>query len=233
MSVEVAGISSMATKHVLAELAATYESRTGRRVSVESMGGVDAAARVRTGGTYDFVALAADALAKLESEGHVVAGTHRDIARSGIAMAVAAGARAPEISNEEAVRDAVVNARTIGFSTGPSGKHLEFLFRKWGIADTIGPRLRQASPGTGVGSLIAKGEVELGFQQLSELIHLDGIRIAGPLPPEIQSMTTFSAGVCATSAHRGEARALLQFLSSSVTDDCKRRHGMEPCGYPR
>jgi len=230
VSAALAGVSSMATKHVLAELGEVYEEKTGLRVSVESMGGVDAAARVRAGGKYDFVALASDALAKLETEGHVVAGTHRDIARSGIAMAVAAGAHAPDISTEEAVRDAVVNARTIGFSTGPSGKHLEFLFRKWGIADTIGPRLRQAPPGTGVGSLIARGEVALGFQQLSELIHLEGIRIVGPLPPDIQSMTTFSAAVCATSAHRDQARALLQFLSSSVTDDSKRRHGMEPCG---
>jgi molybdate transport system substrate-binding protein len=141
---------------------------------------------------------------------------------------VAAGARAPDISTEEAVRDAVVNARIVGFSTGPSGKHLEFLFRKWGIAETIRPRLRQAPPGTGVGALIAQGEVEVGFQQLSELIHLEGIRLVGPLPPDIQSMTTFSAGVCATSAQREQARALLQFLSSSVTGDCKRRHGMEP-----
>ncbi len=228
MSVVVAGISSMATKHVLAELAGVYEEKTAQRVSVESMGGVDAAAHVRAGGKYDFVSLAADALAKLEAEGHVVAGTPRGIARSGIAMAVAEGSRTPVISTEEAVRDAVVNARTIGFSTGPSGKHLEFLFMKWGIAETIRPRLRQAPPGTGVGSLIAQGEVELGFQQLSELIHVDGIRIAGALPPGIQAMTTFSAGVCATSVHREQARALLQFLSSSVTDECKRRHGMEP-----
>ena len=228
MSKALTGISSMATKHVLAELAQTYEEKAGMQVRVESMGGVDAAARVRGGERYDFVSLASEALAKLESEGHVVPGTRRDIARSGIAMAVAKDAPAPDISTEEAVRDAVAKAKSIGFSTGPSGTHLAFLFEKWGIADTVRPRLKQAAPGVGVGALVANGDVELGFQQMSELIHVEGIRVVGALPDDIQSMTTFSAGVCATSAHREQARALLQFLSSSVTDDCKRRHGMEP-----
>jgi molybdate transport system substrate-binding protein len=224
------GISSMATKHVLAELAKTYAEKTAIGVCVESMGGVDAAARVRGGQTYDFVSLASDALAKLEAEGHVVPGTRRDIARSGIAIAVAKDARAPDISTEEAVRDAVAKAKSIGFSTGPSGAHLAFLFEKWGIADAIRKRLKQAAPGVGVGALVANGDVDLGFQQMSELIHVEGIRLVGALPKDIQSMTTFSAGVCATSAHRERARALLQFLSSSVTDGCKLRHGMQPCG---
>src|SRR5258708_39911303 len=112
----------MATKRVLAERAATYEDKTSLRVSVESMGGVDAAARVRAGEKYDFVALASEAIAKLAAEGHVVAGTHRDIARSGIAMAVAAGARAPGISPQGAGRGAGVDPRAPGFSDRASRK---------------------------------------------------------------------------------------------------------------
>ena len=124
MTSALSGLSSMATQHVLADLSRDYARKTGQRVSVTSMGGVDAAARVRAGERCDFVVLAADAIAKLEAEGLVVSGSRADIARSGIAVAVAAGAPAPDISSESAVRDAVMNAKAIGFSTGPSGSHL-------------------------------------------------------------------------------------------------------------
>lgn len=228
MSAALSGLSSMATKHVLADLSREYAQKTGQRVSVISMGGVDAAARVRAGERCDFVVLAADAIARLEAEGLVVSGTRADIARSGIAVAVAAGAPAPDISTEDAVRDAVTKAKAIGFSTGPSGSHLGRLFEKWGIAESVKPRLRQAPPGVPVGALLARGEADLGFQQLSELIHLDGITLLGPLPAGIQATTTFSGAVCATSSHAQETRDLLSYLTSSETTACKQRHGMSP-----
>jgi len=228
MSEALAGFSSMATKHVLADLSRDYAQKTGRRVSVISMGGVDAAARVRAGEKCDFVVLAADAIARLEAEGLVVAGSRADIARSGIAIAVAADARTPDVSNEDAVRDAVIKAKAIGFSTGPSGSHLARLFEKWGIAEAVKPRLRQAPPGVAVGDLIARGEADLGFQQLSELIHLDAIQVLGPLPPAIQATTTFAGGVCSASAHPDDTRALFAFLTSPETSACKQRHGMSP-----
>jgi molybdate transport system substrate-binding protein len=228
MSAALAGLSSMATKHVLADLSREYAQKTGQRVSVISMGGVDAAARVRAGERCDFVVLAADAIARLEAEGLVVSGSRADIARSGIAVAVAAGAPAPDISSEAAVRDAVVKAKAIGFSTGPSGSHLGRLFEKWGIAESVRARLRQAPPGVPVGALLARGEADLGFQQLSELIHLDGITLLGPLPAGIQATTTFSGAVCATSVRVEETREWLAFLTSTETTACKQRHGMSP-----
>jgi len=228
MSVALSGLSSMATKHVLADLSRDYAQKTGQRVSVLSMGGVDAAQRVRAGERCDFVVLAADAIARLEAEGLVVSGSRADIARSGIAVAVAAGAPAPDISSEAAVRDAVVKARAIGFSTGPSGSHLARLFEKWGIAETVKPRLRQAPPGVPVGALLARGEADLGFQQLSELIHLDGITLLGPLPAGIQATTTFSGAVCTTSGRAQETLEWLAFLTSTETTACKQGHGMSP-----
>lgn len=222
------GISSMATRHVLAELADAYERRSGQRVAVESVGGVDAARRVQGGEVFDFVVLAADAIGQLGRSARIDPLSRTDLARSGVAIAVAGGTRKPDVGNELAIRHAVLAARTVGYSTGPSGAHLARLFERWGIAETIAPRIVQAPPGVLVGALVARGEVELGFQQLSELMHLPGIDVIGFLPPEIQCVTVFSAAVCTTSTRPEVARALLSFMASPEADGAKRRHGMEP-----
>jgi molybdate transport system substrate-binding protein len=145
-----------------------------------------------------------------------------------VAVAVRAGTARPDISSEDAVRQAVLGARSLSYSTGPSGVALARLFERWGIADEIRPRIVQPPPGVPVGTLVARGEVELGFQQLSELIHVEGIDLLGPLPPAIQIVTTFSAGVCAASAQPDAVRALLAFMASPDAADAKRREGMEP-----
>jgi molybdate transport system substrate-binding protein len=224
----ITGISSMAMRHALTELGDAYEAQSGKRVTVVSVGGVEAARRVADGERFDFVVLAADAIDKLAAGGHVDPGSRTDLARSGVAIAVPAGAPRPNIGSESAVRDAVLRARTIGYSTGPSGVHLVRLFERWGIADAIAPRIVQASPGVPVGTLVARGDVELGFQQLSELMHLPGIDVIGLLPPEIQVETVFSAAVCTGSNCPSAAKALLSFLASPEVDATKRRHGMAP-----
>jgi molybdate transport system substrate-binding protein len=224
----ITGISSMAMRHVLTELAEAYEQQSRQRVVILSVGGVDAARRINDSEPFDFVVLAADAIEQLASNSRVDPGSRTDLARSGVAIAVAAGATRPDISNESAVRDAVLRARSIGYSTGPSGAHIVRLFERWGIADVIAPRIVQASPGIPVGTLVARGDVELGFQQLSELMHLPGVDVIGPLPPEIQVTTVFSAAVCTASSCPAAAKALLSFLASSEADAAKRRHGMQP-----
>ena len=224
----ITGISSMAMRHVLAELADAYEQQSRQPVSIVSVGGVDAARRVDDGEAFDFVVLAADVIEQLAAGGRVDPGSRTDLARSAVAIAVAAGAPRPDIGSEAAVRDAVLRARSIGYSTGPSGAHLVRLFERWGIADAIAPRIVQAPPGVPVGTLVARGDVELGFQQLSELMHLPGIDVIGPLPPEIQVVTVFSAAVCTASRPGAAAHATLAFLASPEGDAAKRRHGMEP-----
>ncbi len=224
----ITGISSMATRQVLAELADAYTQQSAQPVAIESVGGVDAVRRVQEGEAFDFVVLAADAIEKLAARGRVDPAGRIDLARSGVAIAVAAGAPRPDIASESAIRDAVLRARTIGYSTGPSGAHLVRLFERWGIADAIASRIVQAPPGVPVGTLVARGDVELGFQQLSELMHLPGLDVVGPLPAEIQVITVFSAAVCAASNRAAAARKLLSFLASPQADAAKRRHGMEP-----
>ena len=228
MSKQITGISSMATRQMLAELVAEYGRQSGRHAIIESVGGVAAARRVEGGEPFDIVVLAADAIDRLAVAARIDPGSRVDLARSGVAIAVAAGAPRPEIGTEAAVRDAILAARSIGYSTGPSGSHLSRLFERWGIAETIAPRIVQAPPGVPVGALVARGEAELGFQQLSELMHLPGIDVIGSLPPGIQVITVFSAAVCTASVQHAAAGELISFLASPQADSVKLRHGMEP-----
>jgi molybdate transport system substrate-binding protein len=228
MSHPLQGISSMATRQVLAELVAAYGRRAASGITIESVGGVDAAKRVQAGETFDLVVLASDAIDKLIAAGHLRAGSRVDLVRSGVAVAVQAGAALPDLSTEDAVRAAVLAARSVSCSTGPSGVALGKLFERWGIADQIAGRMVQAPPGVPVGTLVARGEVALGFQQLSELLHVEGIAVVGPLPPAIQIVTTFSAGIPVGTARADEVRALLDFMVSPEADEAKRRQGMEP-----
>ena len=224
----VRGISSMATRQVLAELVDGFAQQSGIHVAIESVGGVDAAKRVQAGEAFDVVILASDAIARLLAAGQLLPGSQVDWVQSGVAVAVPAGAPLPDLRTEDAVRQAVLAAPSISLSTGPSGVALAQLFARWGIADQIAPRMVQAPPGVPVGALVALGEVALGFQQLSELLHVPGITIAGPLPAAIQITTTFSAGVGAQSPQAEAARALLAYLASPQAADAKRRQGMAP-----
>jgi molybdate transport system substrate-binding protein len=224
----ITGISSMATRLLLADLCTAFAQQGGCAVQIESVGGVDAAKRVQAGEVLDVVVLASDAIDKLEAAGHIVPGSKADLVRSGVAVAVKAGSVPPDISSEAALRSAVLAASSISYSTGPSGVALAKLFERWGIADTIQSRIVQAPPGVPVGTLVARGEVALGFQQLSELIHLQGIDIVGPLPDAVQIITTFSGGVCVRSEQVGAVRSLLGFMQADAAADAKRRQGMEP-----
>jgi molybdate transport system substrate-binding protein len=223
-------ISSMATRRVLTDLIDRYTRDARQRVSIESVGGVEAAQRLLGAEPFDIAVLASDAIDRLAAAGRVIPGSRAAIARSHVALAVAAGAPRPDLANEAAVRDAVLSARSIGYSTGPSGSHLLHLFERWGIAETIAARIVQAQPGVPVASLVASGAVELGFQQLSELTGLAGIDVVGTLPPDIEGVTVFSAAVCTVSERVAQAQALILFLGSPPTASTKLAHGMEPVG---
>ena len=228
MTSRITGISSMATRALLADLAGAYRERTGIAVSVEAVGGVDAARRVQSGEAFDVVVLAAEAIEQLAADGRVLPGSRTDLVRSEVAIAVRAGAARPDVGSAEALRRAVLAARTLGYSTGPSGVALMKLFARWGVADAVRDRVVQARPGVPVGQLVADGEVELGFQQLSEMIHLGGIDLLGTMPRGAEIVTVFSGGLCTASSQPEAARELLAFLRSDGTADAKRRHGMQP-----
>lgn len=222
----------MATRQVLADLGAAFEQRTGCRVAIESVGGVDAARRVAAGEAFDVVILASDAIDKLIAAGHLRAGSRVDLVRSGVAIAVRAGAPVPDVGSEAALQQAVRNARSISYSTGPSGVALAQLFERWGMADEVRGRTVQAPPGVPVGTLVARGDVELGFQQLSELIHVEGITLVGGMPAGVEILTVFSAGLpvglAEGSPQAARVRDLLNFMTSPYAEAAKRRQGMDP-----
>lgn len=218
----------MATREVLRELARRYESATGNTVATEAAGGVDVAKRVERGDALEVVVLAADVIDRLIAQGKLLAGSRVDLVQSAAAMAVRADTPHPRIGTEEELKHAVLAAKTLSYSTGPSGTHLEKQFARWGVLDLLRERIVVPPPGVPVASLVADGRAELGFQQLAELINVPGVEVVGPLPPPVQTVTTFSGGIAATCTRPDAARALLAFMASPEAADAKRRFGMDP-----
>ena len=217
-------LSSLAIKEAYLELVPAFQAKTGHKVDTEWLGMVDILKRVKAGESPDMVIASQKALGELKSLGKVAAVV--DIARSGAAVAVKKGAKRPDIGSGEAVKRALRAAKSIAYSSGPSGVYLVELIRKWGMAEELKPKSTQTPPGTAVGPLVARGEAEIGFQQMSELLPFSaGIDIVGPLPADIQIVTTFSGGVHVAAGEADAARALLAFLASSAA--VLRKHGME------
>jgi len=217
-------LSSLAIKEAYLELQPLFEKKSGLRVDTEWLGMVDIVKRIKAGESADLVIASRKALGELQSLGKVAAVV--DLAKSGVAVAVKKGAKRPDIGSGEAVKRALRGARSIAYSSGPSGVYLVELFQKWGIAGELKPKSTQTPPGTAVGPLVARGEAEIGFQQMSELLPFSaGIDIVGPLPAEIQVITVFSGGVHVAARQADAARAWLAFIAASAAT--LKKHGME------
>ena len=221
-------MTSLATKDFLAEFVGAYAKATGESLAFENDGGVNIAKRVRAGEVLDVVCLASNVVEALISEGKLMAGSKVDVVTSSAVVAVPLGAPQPDISTEAAFKNAILNAKSLCYSTGPSGVYLDKLFAQWGITDTIKGKLLLAPPGVPVGSLLAAGKAELGVQQLSELIHLAGIKVLGPLPPPVGLLTTFSAGISPACKDPDAARKVLAYMKSDAVAALKRKNGLEP-----
>lgn len=226
-------LSSMATRHVLADLLAAAEADGLPPVVLESVGGVDAARRVAEGEAVDLVVLADDALGRLAEAGHVDPATVTPLVVSEVAVAVPApGVAAAEAPTGVAFADAAElqgalrRAGRIGYSTGPSGTALVVMIAGWGLAEELGDRLVQARPGVPVASLVADDEVDVGLQQLSELVGQPGIRILGTLPADCAIVTTFAGAVATASGDPADARRVLAALAAPEGDPIRARHSL-------
>ena len=185
--------------------------------------------RLKRGEVVDVVIVAEPVMRQFIEDGLVLAEGHAILARSSIAMAVRAGAPKPDISTVGALRSTLLQARSIGYSASESGKYLTTeLIQRLGIADQVLGKCRLVSGGERVGAVVARGELEIGFQQLSELLPVQGIAHITPLPPEVQKVSSFAAGVAASSTDKALARAVIEFLSAPEAAKAITNSGLEP-----
>lgn len=221
-------MASNAFKEAYLELVPQFQEASGHKVVTSFVGSADIMKRMQAGESTDLLILARNSVDELIKLGKVVPGSRVDLAKSGVGVAVRAAAPKPDISSADALKRVLLAATSIGYSSGPSGAYLAGLFQRMGIADELRPKIKQAAPGVAVGDLIARGEVEIGFQQLSELLPVAGIEVIGPLPPELQEITVFSAGIHVAAKVPVAAQALVRFLSAPAAIPAIRKKGMEP-----
>ena len=222
---EIRVMASAAFKEAYLELVPGFERTTGHKVANVWVPSVQMMSRLKGGETVDLVILSAASLDELEKAG--IISERFDLAKSGVGVAVRAGAPKPDISSGEALKRAVLAARTIVYSTGPSGIYLAGLFRRMGISDAIQAKVKQVQ-GEPAGAPVARGEAELGFQQMSELLPVSGIDIVGPLPPDVQEITVFGAGLHARAPEPAAAKALVKALTAPEAAPVIKKKGMEP-----
>ena len=220
-------LSSNGVREAVTELVPQFEKATGHRVLMVWDGSLNIRKRIGSGEGADLVLLPAADVDALIASGGLTPGSRVDLARSIIGVAVRAGVAKPDISTSESLRRALLAAPSIVISSGPSGVHLLELFEKQGILGTLRPKIKQLASGQPVGEALARGEGDLGFQQVSELLHVKGITYVGPLPPDIQKVTIFSAGIPGTARDAAVAREFLTFLRSPRHLAVLKKTGLE------
>jgi molybdate transport system substrate-binding protein len=221
-------VSTQATEEAYKELVAQFEKASGHKVTTFFSGTLNVQKKLADGEPYDLIIMAGPAIDEQIKLGKAVAGSRVDVAKSGTGMAVRKGAAKPDIGSADALKKTLLSVKSIGYSTGPSGLYMLSVFEKLGIAGEVKGKLKQTPSGVFVGSLIANGDTEVGFQQISELVHFAGIDYVGPLPGDLQRMTMFSAGIHSGAKQADAARALVKFLTAPAAAPVIRKHGLEP-----
>jgi molybdate transport system substrate-binding protein len=227
-AVDITVMMANAVGHPFAELTPAFETSTGHKVVTIRGGSEGLAKRIRDGEVVDIIIIAAPEIDRLISEQKLVTVGRADFAKSGIGVAVRAGLPLPEISSRDAVRTAVLAARSIAYSSGPSGNYVAELFKKMGIWDDIKDRVKQPPSGVQISELLARGDADLGFQQVSELLNAKGIAYLGPLPPDIQNFTVYAAGLHAAAPQPDAAKLLVKHLTMPSAGPILRTYGLEP-----
>jgi molybdate transport system substrate-binding protein len=225
---EIKLLASAAIKEAYLELIPEFEKTTGNKVIAEWAGTPDIQKRIGGGEAADVVILGSSGADELIRQGKLVPDSRVNFAKSRIGVAVRAGAPKPDISSADAVKTAVLAAKSVAYSAGASGIYLVTMFQKMGIADEVKAKAATVKPGEPVGAVIARGDAELGFQQVSELVPVKGIQYVGPLPAEIQNVTVFSGGVHSGAKEANAAAALVKFLSAPAVIPIMTKHNLEP-----
>ena len=227
-AVEINVLSTQATEQSYRELVPQFEKATGHTVKTTFTGTLDAKKRIADGQPFDVLIMSSPDIDDFAKNGTLVAGSRVDLAKSGVGVGVKAGAPKPDIGTTEAFKKALLAAKSIGYSTGPSGNYVIGLFEKMGIADQVKPKLKQTPTGVFVGTITASGEVEIGIQQVSEMSTFPGVDYVGPLPADMQLVTVFSAGTHARAKEAEAAKALTRFLTSPAAAPVMKKKGLDP-----
>jgi molybdate transport system substrate-binding protein len=219
----------------LLELIPSVERLTGGKVVVASTsigtGENSIPNRLRRGEFVDVVIVADKLLKEFIRDGLVLSETYTPVARSAIGMAVRAGAPVPDIGTAEKLKHTLLQAKSIAYSASVSGQYVTTeLYQRLGIADEVIGKSRLIGGGERVGAVVARGEAEIGFQQISELIPVPGIAHITPLPPEVQKVSLFSAGVAASTGDADLARSVIRFFSSPDAAPAITKSGLESIG---
>ena len=213
-AVEITVLSTQATEQAYRELLPQFEKASGHTVKTTYTGTLDAKKRIAAGESFDLLIMASPEIDAFIASGTLVAGSRVDLAKSGVGVGVKAGAPKPDIGSTEAFKKTLLAAKSIGYSTGPSGNYVIGLFDRLGIADQVKPKLKQTPTGVFVGTIVANGEVEIGIQQVSEMSHFPGVDYVGPLPADIQKMTIFASGIAANAKQAEAAKAWVKFITA-------------------
>jgi molybdate transport system substrate-binding protein len=225
---EITVLSTQATEQSHRDLLPQFEKATGNTVKISYTGTLDAKKRIDAGEHFDVLMMSSPDIDAFVADGTLAPGSRADLAKSGVGVGVKAGAPKPDISTTEAFKKSLLAAKSIGYSTGPSGVYVIGLFERLGIADQVKPKLKQTPTGVFVGTITANGEVEIGIQQVSEMSHYPGVDYVGPLPADIQRMTVFSSGIAAKAKDAVAAKALIKYVTSPDAAATYKKHGMEP-----
>jgi molybdate transport system substrate-binding protein len=225
---EIKVIASGATKEIINEILPAFEKNSGHKVAIEFTGTANIKKRIAAGETYDLVIVGAPKIDAFTQQGKIASGTRTDLMKSGVGVAVRSGASKPDIGSSEALKKTLLAAKSIGYSSGPSGDHMVNLVERMGIADQVKPKMKQVPSGSRISTMIESGEAEIGFQQISELIHENGIDYIGPLPSEVQKITVYAAGLHTGAREPEAAKALVKALAAPDAATLIKAHGMEP-----
>jgi molybdate transport system substrate-binding protein len=221
-------LSSIATREAYNELVPQFEKASGYKVTTTWAGTTAIMQKMAAGESHDLIIISGTELDELIRQGKVAADSRVTLARCGIGIAVRAGAPKPDASSAEALKKALLAAKTVGYTSGPSGVYMGKLIERMGIADQIKPKFKSVPSGGTIGTIVATGDCEIGFQQVSEIVHIPGVDFAGPLPPDVQHVTVFCCGVQSGAANTDAARSLASFLSSPGAAAVMKQHGLEP-----
>ena len=221
-------MASAAIREAYIELVPGFERASEHKVATTWAGTVDIKKRLSGGEVFDLVIMSGPSIDELIKLGKIVPGSRVDLVKSGVGAAVRAGAPRPDISSGEALKRAMLAAKSIAYSTGPSGVYLAGLFQRMGIADEIKSKIKLAPPGMPVGEMIARGDAEIGFQQVSELLPVAGIDYIGPLSADVQQITVFAGGIHPGATQPDAAKALVKFLTAPQAVPVIKKKGLEP-----